>query len=477
LKTNMLLLWMLALQLSCLTMATPSTQGVSQEGESMQPPRERFERSIPEQELKMKELLDNFKTEMLEKLQEQEQRIAEQEERILTQEEKNVQQDVKIARQSEAISQLEERIAEQQKTIEEQNETIQMIAKHPEIHDFLQGFKTEALSPGILAPTPTTTTTTAATTATTTIGSLLEDNILLITGGEGGSEGGSILSSTEVYPSTSSCSPPSLPMGRTGHTTFLTSEPSPLLATCGGVTQEGSSASCLVLDPINQLWNESRMGDLRMARFYGAVVTLNDIGVFIVGGYDTYNSETSEFLATGSMQWQEGPVLPAYMHHPCAVSITPTSFLAIHRTDIREFDTAIDGPTSREGWREAGHWPELKTSRILQPGCSKIGQKVIIAGGWNGGVPLRATAVLDLVDRRISSEGEMASPRQFFHAATIITGGEEKMFALAGLHNKDLNKVEEWVETSSTWKAADNLVEKREGFGSVAVPKQLICLG
>ena len=73
----------------------------------MEPPRERFERSIPEQELRMKELLDNFKAEMLGKFQEQEQRIAEQEERLLTQEEKNLEQDVKIARQSETISQLE----------------------------------------------------------------------------------------------------------------------------------------------------------------------------------------------------------------------------------------------------------------------------------------------------------------------------------------------------------------------------------
>ena len=48
----------------------------------MEPPRERFERSVPEGEEQMKELLDNFKTEMLQKFQEQEQRIAEQEERI-----------------------------------------------------------------------------------------------------------------------------------------------------------------------------------------------------------------------------------------------------------------------------------------------------------------------------------------------------------------------------------------------------------
>ena len=82
-----------------------------QEGKS-----ERFERSIPEQEERVKELLDNFKAEMLGRFQEQGERIATQEQ--------------KISRQSETISKLEETIAGQQKTIEEQNETIQMIATH-----------------------------------------------------------------------------------------------------------------------------------------------------------------------------------------------------------------------------------------------------------------------------------------------------------------------------------------------------------
>merc|ERR550517_403895 len=146
------------------------------------------------------------------------------------------------------------------------------------------------------------------------------------------------------------------------------------------------------------------MGDLTGARSYGAAATLNNIGVFIVGG--GFTNKTSEFLPAGTMQWQVGPALPVYMNSPCAVSITPTSFLAIHGTDIREFNTAIAGPTSSEGWREAGHWPELKTSRINQPGCAKIGQKVIIAGGYNEEPlyrELKSTDILDLMDRRISS--------------------------------------------------------------------------
>ena len=217
-----------------------------------------------------------------------------------------------------------------------------------------------------------------------------------------------------------------------------------------------------------------------MVRYNSAAATLNDIGVFIVGGRETNNRGTSEFLAAGQMQWQEGPALPVEMAFPCAVAITPTSFLAIDRTDIREFDTAIAGPTSSEGWREAGRWPELKPSRIDRPGCAKIGQKVIIAGGYNEeplDQVLGSTEVLDLVNRRITSEGEMASPRRWFHLATIISGGEEKLFALAGYDGSThLNTVEEWVEENSTWKTANNnLIEKRETFGVVAVPRRLIC--
>ena len=71
----------------------------------------------------------------------------------------------------------------------------------------------------------------------------------------------------------------------------------------------------------------------------------------------------------------------------------------------------------------------------------------------------------------------MASPRRWFHLATIRRGGAEKVLAVAGdvrTYN-ELNSVEEWVEESSTWKAADNIVQKRTYFSAVAAPVGLIC--
>merc|ERR1712130_689582 len=98
----------------------------------------------------------------------------------------------------------------------------------------------------------------------------------------------------------------------------------------------------------------------------------------------TNNKRTSDYLAAGSMEWKEGPTLPVDMNSPCAVPITPISFLMIYKNDIREFNAAIAGPTSDEGWREADQWPQLKTTRTAL-GCARLGQKVVISGGYDNG--------------------------------------------------------------------------------------------
>ena len=281
----------------------------------------------------------------------------------------------------------------------------------------------------------------------------------------------------EVYPSTSTCSPPALPVGRVNHATFLTSGPDPVIAICGGGPVGDPTASCLVLDKSNERWDESRMGNLTRPRTKSAVATLNSVGVFIIGGKPYNNKKTSNFLAAGSMQWQEGPALPVSMYFaPCAIAITPTSFLAIHGFDIREFDAAVAGPTSIDGWRAAGRWPRLKRSRTDWPGCAKLGQKVIIAGGYGGGSLRRSTEVLNLDSREITAGGDMASPRTYFHLATIRRGGLEKVFAVGGCDGSTNTTVEEWVEESATWENPDRfLAQKKISFGAVTVSEDFIC--
>merc|ERR1712186_107026 len=293
-----------------------------------------------------------------------------------------------------------------------------------------------------------------------------EDSVLLITGG-------GWTASTEVFPSCSS--PPPLPSTRRAHQTFKTSDPTPLIASCGGKTTGDFAASCLVLYLDNQRWDESRMGNLTTPRTRGAVVELKQ-GVLFLGGEGSATSKTtSDFLATGSLQWQQGPRLPQAMDNFCAVPVSPTKFLTTNGDKIHEFDAAIAGPTSEEGWRDSTLWPTLKTSRYGHS-CTKHGDKVILAGGYGGGGALQSTFVLDITTRTISTGGDMATPRYYFNLATISRGGGDTTFAIARYSGSEyLNSVEEWEEESSTWKAAGNLDTARDEFGVVTIPKNIIC--
>ena len=124
-------------------------------------------------------------------------------------------------------------------------------------------------------------------------------------------------------------------------------------------------------------------------------------------------------------------------------------------------------------------WKLLENYNLCFRGhsCTKLGDKVILAGGgrYGRGV-LQSTLVLDITTRTISTGGDMATPRRFFNLATISRGGGDTTFAIAGYSGSErLNSVEEWEEESSTWKAAGNLDTARGDFGVVTIPKNIIC--
>ena len=237
-----------------------------------------------------------------------------------------------------------------------------------------------------------------------------------------------------------------------------------------------------MLDPINQRWDANKMGSLTVAKDDEMVVaaTLENIGVYIAIGLE------SDFLPAGRMQWQRGPDLPAYAIGPCAVTISPTSFLLFTGGNIWEFDSSVAGPTSNEGWRESNRWPALKKDR-LYASCSKVGQKVIIAGGQNtrNYKSIRSTEVLDLLTKQITSGGNLRTAKKLFGAVTIINDGKERMFSFGGFadfafwffgwYNAYYKEVDEWVEETSSWRPVTSLLQERTSFGAVSVPKQLVC--
>ena len=158
---------------------------------------------------------------------------------------------------------------------------------------------------------------------------------------------------------------------------------------------------------------------------------------------------------------------------PCAVAISATSFLVFYGREIREFDTSIAGPTSSQGWREEGWWPKMETSRYNWPGCAKLGDKIIIAGGYDGSTTLQTTEILDLTCRTISKGGNLVTPRYWFHMITFDNNGDSTTLALGGWV---LKSIEKWNPETETWsEVEDQHEEKKGGFGLVAAPKNLVC--
>ena len=322
------------------------------------------------------------------------------------------------------------------------------------------------------------TTTIATSTPTTTA----EEQVVLISGGFWSSRGltGKRLTSTEVYPKT--CTTPSLPEPTSNHVLFMTVGTKPVVASCGG-HQSTLTDSCVVWDSDKQRWDERMMSPLPEKRGYHSVVTLENIGVYIIGGYGNggygiKNSKyTSDFLPANNLLWTRGPGLPkdvASSKRGCAVPVSAASFIYINKRAIREYKIYdIAKPTSSQGWVDRNRWPAFSTSNWL--GCARTGSYVLIADKVGART---STTILDIATRKTRPGGNMVTTRRLFHLASVTTGGLTKTFALGGFDGRRyISSVEEWDEDSLNWKPAGNLKQVKGVFAATTVPLSVVCPG
>ena len=318
---------------------------------------------------------------------------------------------------------------------------------------------------------------------------IIHNTAIFISGGRGGAKeerGGQILTSTEVYPNT--CTTPSLPKPTAYHALFMTTGSSPVVASCGGYQYRYKTStsksmrvdSCVVWDSDKQRWDEQMMSPLPEKRGYHSVVTLENIGVYIIGGHGLAgfrikNKYTSDFLPANTLKWTEGPNLPkdvSSSQRGCAVPVSATSFIYINKRAIREYKIDIAGPTSSKGWMDRNRWPAISSSDWLS--CARSGSSVLIAGKVG---KLTSTTILDIATRKTRPGGNLVTP-QLFHLASLTTGGLTKTFALGGRDGRRFtSSVEEWDEDSLKWKPAGNLKQAKGAFAATTVPLSVVCPG
>ena len=320
---------------------------------------------------------------------------------------------------------------------------------------------------------------------------MIHNTAIFISGGRGGAKeerGGQILTSTEVYPNT--CTTPSLPKPTAYHALFMTTGSSPVVASCGGYQYRYKTStsksmrvdSCVVWDSDSQRWDEHMMSPLPEKRGYHSVVTLENIGVYIIGGHGLAglrikNKYTSDFLPANTLKWTEGPNLPkdvSSSQRGCAVPVSATSFIYINKRAIREYKIYdIAKPTSSQGWVDRNRWPAFSTSNWL--GCARTGSYVLIADKVG---KVTSTTILDIATRKTRPGGNMVTTRRLFHLASVTTGGLTKTFALGGFDGRRYtSSVEEWDEDSLKWKLAGNLKQVKGTFAATTVPLSVVCPG
>ena len=80
------------------------------------------------------------------------------------------------------------------------------------------------------------------------------------------------------------------------------------------------------------------------------------------------------------------------------------------------------------GLERSQHSRQPGCTGLHSQGCAKIGQKVIMAGGYAEGI-LGTTEVLNLVKRERSG-GPLTTPKNYLRLATIFSGGMENVIAV-----------------------------------------------
>merc|ERR1711962_1399771 len=283
----------------------------------------------------------------------------------------------------------------------------------------------------------------------------------------GGYDGNNDLSSAEVL--NTSCDFP-LPEARYGHMSVTTTDGKTLV--CGGsIGYPEHTASCLQFDYESKSWKEHSTL-LSTDRIYSSAVTLSR-GTYVLGGGDQWTTgSSSEFLATGSSVWTQGPRIPGYgrgVWQSCAVKLSDTEFVILggsyDLTQARVYNV------ERNKWRE---WPRL-TVGVRAQSCVGLGDILLMAGGMDS-TSLQFTGRTVIFDTKTGAAREVASlkyPRwraaiELYQGKVVILGGAD------GIEVRSDGEM--WNMDTETWEDADiHLNIARGTFSLATMAEEIDC--
>ena len=336
-------------------------------------------------------------------------------------------------------------------------------------------------------------------------------------------------SSAEVFGG-GDCTVADLPETRLHHVSFVT--PDDIVMVCGGLVggSQLRSKSCLEYDLNSGNGKWRHHSNMRLTRPRAAAVSF-PWGVIVLGGPFEYeyvqewipgkmecfggywvsqcnlwtgcqsefiggtcvwiagkwlpqlinNAWSSDLLHKGSKYWVEGPYLPvefdglAYSDALCAVAIDDTRMLVIGIAT--QYKNVWEWSSLTYMWYK---WPATFRYERHASACHKVGDTVVVAGGYYGGAPGdRSTEVLDLNSRTIREEGHTATPRMFFGFLEMGLSDSTLILTFGGGKNdwgkEESSVLQEWDPNNKTWNFSPSVLRTRDSFSSVSLKANLVC--
>ena len=324
------------------------------------------------------------------------------------------------------------------------------------------------------------------------------------------------------------CTVADLPETRSFHVSFVT--PDDIVMVCGGLVggSQQRTKSCLEYDLNSGKWRDHSY--LRLTRPAAVAVSFPS-GVLVLGGpfefeyleewipgkeeclggkwvsqYDTWYgwqwlwingpcywipgkwvsqyinaAWSSDFLPKGGKVWQAGTYLPvrtdgwAYYDALCAVAIDDTRMLVIGMATQYQYVWEYSILTGM--WYK---WPATFKYERHACACHKVGDTVVVAGGYWGGVPgFKSTEVLDINSRTIREAGDTATPRMFFGFLEMGLSDRTLILTFGGAKNdwgkEESSVLQEWNPKSNNWTFSPSVLTTRDSFSSVSLKANLVC--